>query len=460
MDRALCILIRLFILLAGFSKPLSEFGMGTYEEWSPGKKIKLLMVGYNGARNTGADARVVAAVEQLKELFGADNVEISVMTLNEEVLEGYFDEDVRLLKISSIFPKDLYLACSSHHAAILCEGSTLKSTFANALSLFFCEASGVMGRQGKPCIAFGSEVGHMEPFLKRFAAKTCKGTYFITRTSESQEVLDEIGLEGHVGTDTAWLYHDEIDEHEARRLLLEQGWDGEKPLLGVAAIDPFCWPVRASLRKWACGLLTKNRESQYDKWYFYSDSPQRRAAYKRYVDELAKAVRGACQEMGFFPVLLGMERMDAKACAALRERLGTPCAEFLSGECSADIMVGVLQRLSALVTSRYHAAVLSAKGGCPMVAVSMDERLDSLMREFGLDGHYLHHVTDEGLGDAVLASLSRGHRERDQLRRHIQGKLPSYKARQEEMGVFVRDYILERLGRGVSGKRCAGKGAR
>ena len=54
MDRLLGLLIKLFIFLSGF---------GTYEKWEPGKKLKLLMVGYNGARNTGADARVAALCE-------------------------------------------------------------------------------------------------------------------------------------------------------------------------------------------------------------------------------------------------------------------------------------------------------------------------------------------------------------------------------------------------------------
>ena len=29
-----------------------------YETWSPGEKLKILLVGYNGMRNTGADVRV------------------------------------------------------------------------------------------------------------------------------------------------------------------------------------------------------------------------------------------------------------------------------------------------------------------------------------------------------------------------------------------------------------------
>lgn len=446
MDRILEILIRIIIFFSGFARPLARIGIGDYREWTPGEKIRLLLVGYNGARNTGADARVVAAVKQIKRIFGADRVGISVITLSEEMMAGYFDEDVKLLKISSIYLKDLYRACSSHHAAVLCEGSTLKSTFANALSLFFCEASGIMERQGKPCIAFGSEVGAMDPSLRKTAAATCRGTYFMTRTEESQKILTELGLRGHVGTDTAWLYDDEIPPEEADRLLAKAGWDGKQDLLGIAVIDPFCWPVRASVRKWIRGGITGNREGRYDRWYFYSDSPRRREAFRRYIDAVAEAVRPFLREHDCFPVLLGMERMDVKACNALEEKLDAPCAVFLSGENSADIMSGVIGRLSALVTSRYHAAVLSMKQGCPIVAVSMDERLDSLMREVSLEEKYLQHVTDEDLGRRIHDSLEEGFSRREELREHIRGCYSEYQRKQEEMGAFLKEYILEGLG--------------
>ena len=319
MDRLLRLLIKLFISLLGLTKALSRIGICKYEEWTPGQKLKLLIVGYNGARNTGADARVVAAVKQIKELFGADNVHMSVLTLSEEALAGYFDDDVELLEINSIFLKDLYRACSTHHAAVLCEGSTLKSTFADALSLFFCEASGIMARQGKPCIAFGSEAGYMDEDLRKFAAKTCRDTYFITRTRESQEILTGLGLEGHKGTDTAWLYEGAAEDESVRRLLRGRGWDGERPLLGIAVINPFIWPVRASLKKWIAGGFTGKHEGRYDKWYFYSDSAQRRADYDRYIDAIAKAADSLCEQEGFFPVLLGMEKMDIYACRKLAQ---------------------------------------------------------------------------------------------------------------------------------------------
>lgn len=66
MDQALIFLVHVFVFLSRFAKPLSKIGLGSYSQWKPGDKLELLLVGYNGARNTGADARVAAIVRQIK----------------------------------------------------------------------------------------------------------------------------------------------------------------------------------------------------------------------------------------------------------------------------------------------------------------------------------------------------------------------------------------------------------
>lgn len=436
-DRVLCALIYLITALSGLS--------GKQEKWEPGKKLKVLLVGYNGARNTGSDVRVAAIARQLKALFGAGKVQLTVMTLDAKALEGYFDEDVELLEFSSFFPLDLLRACSRHHAAILCEGSTLKSTFANALTLFMCEAAGIMAMQGKPCLAYGSEVGKMEPFLERAAARLCRDTYFITRTESSLSALKKLGLRGHVGTDAAWSYDGAVGNAEAEELLRRQGWDGVKPLLGFAVINPFCWPVRASLNKWFKGKLTGKLEGQYDKWYFFSDSPKRREAYEAYIQSVAAAANAFIKENDAFPVLIGMERLDEKPCKELSAQLNRASAMFLSGEYGAPVMTGILRRLDMLVTSRYHAAVLSMKGGCPIVALSMDERLDGILHELELDGRYLLHTGDEGLAEKLSSAMKSAQIERDGIREKIQAALPGYQKKLNDMGIFMREYIQTAL---------------
>ena len=445
MDRVLCLFIYFLAEIARFSKITAKLGVGSYEEWKSGGKLRILLVGYNGARNTGSDVRIAAIAQQIRELFGKDHVHITVMTLDAASLSGYFDDDVELLPFSSLLPLDLYRACCTHHAAILCEGSTLKSTFANALTLFMCEAAGIMKSQKKPCLAYGSEVGQMEPFLARAAGRLCRDTYFITRTEASLVMLRKLGLHGHAGTDAAWQYEGAVPSEEAKRLLRSQRCDGEKPLMGIAVIDPFCWPVRASFVKWIRGHLTGNFSGQYDHWYFFSDSPQRRAKYSRYIREMAQGINSFLNRHDYYPVLIGMEKLDEKACRDLRAMLKKDSAVFLSGDHSASVMTGVLRELSVLVTSRYHAAVLSMETGCPIVAVSMDERLDNLMEELSDDGCALFHVEDRSLDRKIRRALSQAEIQQTAVRENIHIYTEENKRKLSRMGAYLKNYLENKL---------------
>jgi len=250
--------------------------MPRYEEYEKGKPLKILLVGYNGARNTGADARVVALTQQLEKVLGTKGTELTVMALDADNLNGYFSEYVRLFRFTTFFIFSLLKACSRHHVAILCEGSTLTPTFAEALCVFFCEAAGIMRSQGKPCIGYGSEVGKLDGWLARLSSELCRDTYFIVRTKELLLNLQALGLKGHVGTDTAWTFQTHEGIAWARKHLMDAGWDGKMPLIGVAPLNPFCWPVRPSLKKWIKAMLTGDRSLQYDKFYFFADSQERR----------------------------------------------------------------------------------------------------------------------------------------------------------------------------------------
>jgi polysaccharide pyruvyl transferase WcaK-like protein len=162
----------------------------------------VLLAGYNGARNTGSDVRVSAIAEQLQKRLG-DAVEISVMSLDVAGTAPYFDANVRQIAFGTLFFGALYRACSEHHVVILCEGSILRSKFADALTLYNCEVAGVACAQGKPCIAYGSEIGEMDAFVADAARDLCSDVRFIVRSAGSFEALHSLGLDGRLGTDTS-----------------------------------------------------------------------------------------------------------------------------------------------------------------------------------------------------------------------------------------------------------------
>ena len=429
--------------LAGFVKPLSRLGLCRYDEWSKGKKLRVLLVGYNGARNTGADARVVELVRQLDETLGEDDIELTVMTLDKQNVSGYFPAHVRLWPFSTIFFCSLLQACSTHHVAVLCEGSTLTPTFAEALSVFYCEAAGVMRRQGKPAIAYGSEVGQLSGWLAKLSRDLCRDTYFIVRTEMSLRNLKTLGLKGHVGTDTAWPFETKEGEEWARQQLRADGWDGLKPLLGVAVINPFWWPVRPSLSRWISALLTGHRSRQYDKMYFFSDSDERKAKFHRYLSEMAGAVNRYQQEHDAFVVILGMEKLDEEECLLFEQLVDGPCCVYHSKDHHVFQMTGLLRQLSTLLTSRYHAAVLSMKRAIPLVAVSMDGRLDGVIGETELVDHYLHRVDDANLGERITASFQRIDSHAQEIRETIKKYQTVNEQKVNEMSQFFASWLRQ-----------------
>ena len=363
------------------------------------------------------------------------------MTLDRTNVRGYFAEHVRLWPFTTMFVFSLLKACSEHHVAILCEGSTLMPTFAEALCVFYCEAAGIMRQQGKPCVAYGSEVGRLDGWQAQLSRDLCRDVFFIVRTEESLQNLRALGLHGRLGTDTAWTFHSKDGEVWAREHLMKAGWDGKQPLVGVAPLDPFCWPVSPSLWRWLKSAVTGDVSLQYDKMYFFSDSEGRRRRYQHYLAAMASATNRYCNEQHAFVVVLGMEKLDVKACEQLGQMLTVPHAVFTSKQCDVFQMTGLLRLLSILLTSRYHASVLSMEHGCPIVSVSIDARLNGIMKEMGLAENYLHRASDDDLEQKILDSMRRAGEHKQEIGEIVRHHLFVYKNKVNQMSQYFTEWL-------------------
>jgi polysaccharide pyruvyl transferase WcaK-like protein len=367
------------------------------------------------------------------------------MTLDTGMTDVYFKPPTKQFQFSTIFFKDLLDACNENHMVVLCEGSTLKSKFANALTLFFCEAAGIMKKQGKPCFAYGSEAGDMDPFVKKLASELCSDTYFIARTEESLKIVQGMGLKGHMGTDTAWTFTPAPPEWAEAELKDKTGWDGKKPILGVAIINPFWWPVSPSLARLGKSILTKNWDYQMEKYYYFSDSPQREAMFDAYVKALADSANKFCAEHDAHVVAIGMEALDLDACEKFTSMIDGPTGIFSSRFYDGYQMTAVLHSLSLLVTSRYHARVLSSTGGVPSIAVSMDERLFNIFSECGHVDEYYLKTDDRDLGKKLPATMEKCWANREAVSREILASIPGYLKMMADMGKFFRGWIEEKF---------------
>lgn len=58
-------------------------------------KPRILLVGYNGANNTGAEAKLLVSINEIRSVLG-DAASITVPSLNEVNLRRYLQEDPNL----------------------------------------------------------------------------------------------------------------------------------------------------------------------------------------------------------------------------------------------------------------------------------------------------------------------------------------------------------------------------
>ena len=141
--------------------------------------------------------------------------------------------------------------------------------------------------------------------------------------------------------------------------------------------------------------------------------------------------------------LVGMERLDRRACEALAARLpgGAPC--FVSDRHDMFELVAILRQASWLVSSRYHALVCSAGAGVPALGVSMDERIENLLAGRGQAG-LCHPVDAPDLEDRLTQGLAALAADAEPVRAGILGAIPRELEALGRMGMVFEDELLRR----------------
>src|SRR5258705_5407165 len=388
--------------LIEISKAGWMLGKGTW--WRPGEKLKLLFAGYNGTRNMGSDVRVEEMLRQIRHILGADRVEFSVMSQNFEFSKGYF-EGSKQVHLPDIFPPFLFDEVPKHHGVVACEGTMFKSKFANALTTMMIGSLGIAAAQNKLSVGYGAEAGAMDPLVAKMCGSYCRNSLVITRNEESRTLLRELGVPTELGTDTAWTF-DPAPAEYGQAVLRKIGWDGRTPVLVVCPINPFEWPVKASVAKYAARSLTgAYKDSHYRTVYFHNSGPAAEQAYHKYWNAIANAVDAFRKKKNVFVILAATERLDARPANRIAEKLGG-VPVLTSDEYSMYELVSVLRACHMMASSRYHGIVTSMPGLVPSAGITMDERIRNLMRERGHQD-LLMNVDDPDLEPKLMAALEK-----------------------------------------------------
>jgi len=415
--------------------------LGKGEQWAPGKKLKLLCTGYNGTRNTGSDVRPEESLRQLRHILGADNVEFSVMSQNFQLTDGYFDGATQV-HLPDVFPPFLAREVPKHHGVVVHEGSTFKSKFTDALTTMIVGALGIATAQNKLAVGYGSEAGQMTPSLRKFVGHYCKGSLVITRNEESRTVLRDLGVPTELGTDTAWTFQPQPPEF-GRKVLQDAGWDGKTPVLIVCPINPFWWPVKPSLVKYAAlRTVGAYKDSQYRTIYFHNSGPDVNAAFERYLTALARGVDAFRQRRKVFTVLVGTEQLDARACERISEQLGG-VPVFTSAQYDMFQMVSILRAGHLIASSRFHGIVTSMPALIPSCGITMDERIRNLMKERGHED-LLMNVDDPDLEPKLLTALEKLATDGEKIADGIGRTVVKNLKMMARMGVYFEEEVQRR----------------
>jgi polysaccharide pyruvyl transferase WcaK-like protein len=434
-----------FILEAWVSSSIERakagWMLGGGKRWHPGQKLKLLFAGYNGTRNMGSDVRVEEMLRQIRHILGGERVEFSVMSQNFDFSRGYF-EGTKQVHLPDIFPPFLANEVPKHDGVVACEGSMFKSKFANALTTMMIGSLGIAAVQNKLSVGYGAEAGHMDPLVAKMCGRYCKNSFVITRNEESRTVLRELGVPTELGTDTAWTFEPRAPEY-GQSVLKKVGWDGRTPALVVCPINPFEWPVKASVAKYAVhGLTGAYKDSHYRTVYFHNSGPAAEQAYHKYWNAIANAVDAFRKKKNVFVILAATERLDARPARKISEKLGG-VPVLTSDEYNMYELVSVLRACHMMASSRYHGIVTSMPGLVPSAGITMDERIRNLMRERGHQD-LLMTVDDPELEGKLLAALENLSSEGEAIASGIAKTVVRNLKVMARMGVYFEEEVQRR----------------
>jgi polysaccharide pyruvyl transferase WcaK-like protein len=419
-----------------------EWILGLGRARQNGERLKLLLACYAGARNTGSDVRVEEMIRQMRHVLGADRVDLSVTTQNFDLTRGYFPGATQV-KLPDIFPPFLYREVRKHDGAIACEGSMFKSTWADALTTMMVGSIGLAVAQNKLSVGYGGDADRMNPMLAWMCRRYCQQSFVIARSSGSQAALREQGITAELGTDTAWTFEPNLPEF-GLNTLRQAGWDETTPVLVVCTSDPFCWPVKPSLAKYGARVLTgAYKQSQYRTIYFHKAGPEVDAALKRMLTGMSNAVRAFRQRHKVFPIVVGTEMLDKKACVEVSRQLGG-VPVFTSDLYDMHQLVSILRAGHMMVSSRYHAIVTTMPTLLPSAGIAMDERIRNLMQERGHEDLWVS-VQDPELEPKLIAALEKLRTDAGSIREAIGRTVVRNLKRMARMGVFFERTVHERF---------------
>ncbi len=347
---------------------------------------KVLLIGYNGANNTGAEAKLLVVIDELREVLSPE-AELQVASLDVANIQRYLQEGpgltIKPLR-PALFPLDTRRLVKQADMVLLVEGSTYMDSWGSPLLWFYLLATRYAKQMNKPCVAYSVDAGNASEFNSRQIRREASNTDLIlARTHNTAYRLRGWGVRApvEVTADNAFAFQPRAEDHD----ILAREWPEAKHVVGIAAEDIYQWPVR--IRPW------ESKQYCYRWPYYYSHSPSCLENGTSLAGVLAAQGDEIVEQYDRDIALLSMEGLDAgyaqKVTRLMKHTDRTRI--FTAIDYNASQMTSILQSLDALITSRYHAGVLSLPRQVPQTAICHDLRIEDLYSELHTPELFVGH---------------------------------------------------------------------
>jgi polysaccharide pyruvyl transferase WcaK-like protein len=203
-------------------------------------------------------------------------------------------------------------------------------------------------------------------------------------------------------------------------------------LAADAAVNaPFSSEVDANVQLAACGIdlprefIAINVNPYLDSWAGETAVGLDKATF---LSEYAAALRKLWDRYKVPYLFVCTQHMDVEITRELQDRLDPEMnvGRFSNRECGHQDIKAVLGRASLTVGMRLHSIILSASMRVPVVGLAYQPKVNFFLSSNGLEDHCIQF--DEFSADKLEAIISHAWQEREQIRRHLEHRLPELEA--------------------------------
>jgi len=358
-------------------------------------KNRILIYGYHGMRNTGADSRLLAMRDILAQL--VPQAELIVPSFHPTNLR-YVDGVTHVNINPATYPWAAKKYIRAADVMILSEGNMLTDEFSKHLMRAFTIAVEQAKTLSVPSVGLALDSGKLEPqHIARVRDALNSMTLLTARSAGAKCSLEKMGVTVPI-TKTAdcAVSMNLLPINERQVVRQKVGMAESKPIYGIAPVDFYMWPAVISLF---------GQKDEYVRWPFKGTWPDNGkeknvklvknwATYANYL--LTKKPNSKI-------ALIAMEAVDERFCLKIREQLHEPERSIIisSIRLTPKQISACLEGLTSLATSRYHALVLSLPFAIPYIALGHDTRTRYISNELGIDDYFVSYQTFD-LSDALI----------------------------------------------------------